>query len=139
MTEDNCSTHKPHGFEAVDQQSDPGGCVRCLDMIGRDPFYLRYKARVSELLDLKSGDTYLDVGGGSGNEAAERARNYGVDAVLIDKSATMCAEARRRGVREVVLADATALPFSDKTFHACSADRLLQHVQDPISTLREMV
>jgi SAM-dependent methyltransferase len=42
-------------------------------------------------------------------------------------------------MRDVVLADASALPFSDQAFHACSADRVLQHVNDPIAALREMV
>ncbi|MEW6737664.1 MAG: methyltransferase domain-containing protein [Acidobacteriota bacterium] len=139
MTEDNRIAHRPHGFEAVDEQADPSGYVRCLGVLARDPFYRKYKARVSELLDLKTGEAYLDVGGGNGNEAAERARTAAVDTVLVDRSATMCAEARQRGVRDVVLADAAALPFSDHAFHACSADRVLQHVHDPIAVLREMV
>lgn len=139
MKNDNCTARIPHGFEAVDRQNDPSGCVQCVDLLAGDPFYIGYKARVTELLALKGGENYLDIGGGPGNEAIERARKHGVNAVLVDSSATMCAEARQRGVGNVVVADAAGLPFTDRSFQACSADRVLQHVNDPLTVLREMV
>jgi len=139
MADDHQGPHGPHGFNDVDRQPDPLGCVRCLDVIRRQPFYASYKARISELLELRPDQTYLDVGGGTGSDAAERARDAGVRAVVVDSSETMCAEARRRGVCDVVLADASALPFSNHTFDACSCDRVLQHLADPTGALREMV
>ena len=128
-----------HGFTAVDRQADPQAWVRCVDLLQREPFYADYKARVAELLALTPGDAYLDLGGGAGDDALRRASATGARATLLDNSATMAAEARRRGLTRAVVGDAAALPFADGSFDAGSADRVFQHLAEPEAALRELV
>src|SRR5262245_2344623 len=64
----------PHAFTDVDGQADPQAWVEILDEVAREPFYVRYKRRIGELLDLQPGDLYLDVGGGTGSDLSARAR-----------------------------------------------------------------
>jgi len=62
----------------------------------------------------------------------------------IDVSSTMLASAQARGaVRGAtepgyLLCDAAQLAFSDSTFDAVRADRVLQHTKDPAAVVREM-
>jgi SAM-dependent methyltransferase len=58
--------------------------------------------------------------------------------VGVDRSAAMCARARTRGAT-VVQADAEALPFPDSTFAGARTDRTLQHVEDPVVALQELL
>jgi SAM-dependent methyltransferase len=129
-----------HGFTAVDDQTDPDDWVRVLDKLGQQPFYRTYKARILELLDPARGGRYLDVGGGTGASARALVARTGVgaQAVVVDRSATMVAEARRRGGVAVVGA-AEALPFGDATFDGSWADRTFQHLTDPERALAELV
>jgi SAM-dependent methyltransferase len=127
-----------HGFTAVDRQADPRAWVRCVDLIQREPFYADYKARVTALLALAPGDDYLDLGGGAGDDALRRAAATGARPTLLDSSATMAVEDRRRGLARAVVGDAAALPFADGSFDACSADRVFQHLADPDAALSEL-
>ncbi len=128
-----------HGFTAVDQQDDPSAWVRCLDTLRREPFYAAYKARVAELLAPATGGRYLDVGGGTGDDACALAGVARARVVVLDRSRTMAAEARRRGLDVAVVGDAAALPFADGAFDGCRADRTLQHLADPAAAVRELV
>lgn len=129
-----------HGFTAVDDQPDPGAWVRLLDKLDQEPFYRGYKARVLELLGPARGGRYLDVGGGTGAGARALAGRAGggARAVVVDRSATMAAEAHRRGGVAVAGA-AEALPFGDASFDGCWADRTFQHLADPGRALAEMI
>src|SRR5215218_7117534 len=104
--------HRPvHGFTAVNQQADPAAWVRTLDTIHGEPFYAAYKARTLDLLMPRAGGRYLELGGGTGDDARALERASGASAVLLDLSRTMAAEARRRGVTGIT-GDAAALPFA---------------------------
>jgi SAM-dependent methyltransferase len=61
---------------------------------------------------LGPGTVALDVGGGPGEHAAEFAAT-GAAAVVLDRSATMAAEARRRRGVSAAVGDARCLPFRD--------------------------
>jgi SAM-dependent methyltransferase len=50
----------------------------------------------------------------------------------------MCRRAAERAVT-VCRGDAAALPFADHTFDACRADRVIQHLDDPTTAMRELV
>jgi SAM-dependent methyltransferase len=50
----------------------------------------------------------------------------------------MVEEAARRGLARVVVADAHALPFEAATFDGAWADRVFQHLADPVAALAEM-
>jgi SAM-dependent methyltransferase len=90
-----------------------------------------YKQRIGELV--AGCDPVLDVGCGPGVDAAAR----GMGAVGVDRSAVMCAAAAARGVA-VARADAHALPFAREAFGAVVADRVLQHLADPDTALRQL-
>lgn len=128
-----------HGFTAVDRQGDPSAWIRCLDLLCREPFYAAYKARVAEMLAPKPGGLYLDVGGGTGDDALALASGARVRAVVLDAAMTMVSEARRRGLDTAVVGDGAALPFAAGVFDGYRADRTFQHLADPDTALSELV
>jgi ubiquinone/menaquinone biosynthesis C-methylase UbiE len=128
-----------HGCTAVDQQPDPAQWIACLDKIQREPFYAAYKRRVVELLEPRAGECFLDVGGGTGDDARAVAMQRGSTAVAMDRSFTMARECRARGGVVSIVGDASALPFRDNSFHGCRSDRTFQHLDDPTSALAEVV
>jgi ubiquinone/menaquinone biosynthesis C-methylase UbiE len=128
-----------HAFTAVDEQDDTSSWIDVLDRVRQEPAYAAYKRRVGELLEPVAGGRYLDVGAGTGAEALALASRFAVDVVGIDVSNAMVDEARRRGLRDAVVASAEALPFEDASFDGCWADRVFQHLADPEAALREMV
>jgi demethylmenaquinone methyltransferase/2-methoxy-6-polyprenyl-1,4-benzoquinol methylase len=84
------------------------------------------------------GDRVLDVAAGTGTATAGL-RDVGVDVVGVDISAGMLAEGRRRGMaRDVIVGDATALPFADGTFDAVTISFGLRNVADVPGALAEM-
>jgi len=123
----------------VDSQDRPQDWVRLLDVLDAEPFYAAYKARSRELLAPAAPGRYLDVGGGTGANAARLADEYGIDVVVVDHAHTMARAARSRGLTQVAVADATRLPFAAGTFAGAMADRVLQHLEDPASAVAEMV
>jgi SAM-dependent methyltransferase len=128
-----------HGFTAVDEQPDPRAWVEVLDRARAEPQYAAYKARVAELLDPQAGGRYLEVGTGTGDDALALASRYRVEVVGVDSSQTMVEEAVRRGLGEVHVARAEALPFADASFDGAWADRTFQHLADPEAALAEMI
>jgi len=126
-----------HAFEAVDRRADPEAWIAVLDRVRGEPFYRAYKGRVAKLLGPRPGGRYLDVGGGTGDDARLLEHTYGIDAVVVDASARMISEARRRGSRAVV-GSAERLPFANEAFDGCSSDRTFQHLADPERALAEM-
>jgi ubiquinone/menaquinone biosynthesis C-methylase UbiE len=101
--------------------------------------------RKQRLLDIRPGDTVLDVACGPGNTTRTLVAAVGPEglAVGVDSSATMLAQA----VRETtpgspvgyVRADAVDLPFADGTFDAISCYGALYLMDDPFGALREMI
>jgi SAM-dependent methyltransferase len=128
-----------HGFTAVDQQDDPGAWIACLDKIHREPFYAAYKRRVVELMEPRAGQCFLDVGGGTGDDARGLATHHGGRAVVLDRSFTMMRECRARGGVLAIMGEASELPFRDNSFDGCRADRTFQHLLEPHRALHEMV
>jgi SAM-dependent methyltransferase len=128
-----------HPFTGVDAQSDPRAWIRVLDALRREPGYAAYKMRAVELLAAAPGEKYLEVGTGTGDDALAFARRFGVDVIGIDASNTMIEEARRRGLRDAVVADAMHLPFDAGAFDGSWADRTFQHLARPEVALAEMV
>jgi SAM-dependent methyltransferase len=107
--------------------------VRHQERVDGWPQVRAYKVRTYELV--AEADRVLDVGSGPGGDvvAIGRDRCMGVDA-----STVMGAAARDRGA-VVVAGDALRLPFPDRCFGAVRADRVVQHVADPVAAVAEMV
>lgn len=129
-----------HGFTSVDRQPDPRAWVSCLDKLQGEPFYITYKRRLIELLDPKAGGRYLDVGAGTGDDAAQLVELGACKVIALDSSSKMARTCRdRHGGVKVVVGDAGHLPFASGSFDGCRADRVLQHLPDPASAIAEIV
>lgn len=106
--------------------------------------WLGYKARSFELLTLAEGDQVLDVGCGTGEDVRALAGLVpGVSVIGIDWSEDKIRDARAQtlGLPRPVdfrVGAAYALPFEDRTFDACRADRVYHHLTDPPKALAEM-
>ncbi len=128
-----------HGFVEVDSSEDPRFWVNALDKLRREPFYIAYKKRISELLRPERGCLYLEVGAGTGDDALSVAEDSHATVIAVDISRTMMLEALRRGLQCPVVADAAFLPFPDNTFRGSWADRTFQHLPNPDRALSEIV
>lgn len=125
----------------VDQQT-AGDWLAMLSQISA---VTAYKALSYDLLDLRPGERAVDVGCGIGQDARELARRVGPtgSVVGIDGSAEMIAKAiaatndTTAQTLRFIEGDATALPIESGAYDALRADRLLQHVDDPLQALVE--
>jgi ubiquinone/menaquinone biosynthesis C-methylase UbiE len=133
------------GFQSVDAASDFAVFSNCLTLIDSLPFFAECKRESYDLLGAKPGSRILEVGCGLGDDAVSLARLVAPDGsvVAVDGSQTMITAARERHGDVVGLsfdvADAAQLPFADASFDAARVDRVLQHIADPASAVREMV
>ena len=98
-----------------------------------------------ELLDVRPGQSVLDVGCGLGDDVTVLAELVGDDGRVtgLDINADIVAEARRRmadlGIKaEFVGGDAYELPFSDNSFDRCQSERVFAHLTDPERALEEI-
>lgn len=126
-----------HPFSSIDQQPRPGDWVQTLDRLAAHPFYASYKRRLRERLGPGSDGCYLEVGIGTGADALAAERETGARFIGLDRSVTMVREARRRGLRAAVVADAAALPFRARRFDGYCSDRTFQHLASPEAALLE--
>lgn len=130
-------------FRAVDSSGDPAAFIAYLDDARR--ILEDLKGETIGALELRRGDSVLDVGCGTGDDLRSLAEIVGPEGrvVGIDVSEQLVAEARRRTrdhpAVEVVAADAHAMPFGVGEFSATRADRVLMHVEDPAAVLSQMV
>lgn len=130
-----------HAPTYVDQQS-AGDWLAMLSQISA---ITAYKRLSYDLLDLRPGERAVDVGCGIGQDARALAERVGPSGsvVGVDSSADMIARAiaatdeSTARILRFMEGDATALPLETGTFDALRADRLLQHVEDPLEALVE--
>lgn len=102
-----------------------------------------YRARSFELIGLKSGGRFLDIGCGLGDDAIAMAASVGSDGrvVAIDIDPGLLERATARATSGNVTfhrADAHALPFSSGSFDGARIDRVLQHAGQPERAIGEM-
>lgn len=116
---------------------DPADYMRAVAAL---PGGQAYKALALSLLELSPGLTVLDAGCGPGTDlgslraaVGDAGRVVGVD---VDRS--MLSRAREAGGGELVQADLSHLPLGDGGVDRIKADRVLQHVHDPVIALTEL-
>jgi ubiquinone/menaquinone biosynthesis C-methylase UbiE len=106
---------------------------------GRD-----YKRRLLDTLDPRPGQVALDLGCGPGTDLAALADAVGDGGHVlgVDNDPEMVALAaertRDRPTIEVRVGDAHALPVPDGSVDRARADRVLQHLEDPLQALAEL-
>ena len=133
-------------FTTVDALEDPSVFIGLMDRVQDAPDVSATRADLLTRLDLRPGETVLDLGCGTGDHTREVAALVapGGSAVGVDFSASMISEANRRQEASSAPAtfqegDAQQLPFESNTFDACRTERMLCHVPDCEAALREMV
>lgn len=134
-----------HRFDDVDRAPDPAKMVSYLDRATASAPIQRLKRTTYELLAATPGGAVLDVGCGMGDDVRALAEIVGPTGrvVGLDFSQTFIAEARARsqqgpGNTAFARGDSCRLPFADDTFDAVRSERMLQHLRDPGSAVREM-
>jgi SAM-dependent methyltransferase len=104
-----------------------------------------------EALGLRAGDAVLDVGSGFGRHVYECARR-GARVVALDHAADEVTETRNTlaamvetgeiaadRLTGVLRGDARCLPFPDETFDVVITSEVLEHIQDDVTAIAEMV
>jgi ubiquinone/menaquinone biosynthesis C-methylase UbiE len=131
-------------FGNVDKTRYPSSFVSYLDTATSQ--FKDVKSASHALLRLRPGDSVLDVGCGVGDDLRQLGQIVAPNgrAIGIDKSRTMIDAARERlsdnGLPvEFHVGDAEQLKWADKSFDACRADRVLQHLAHPDRCLVEML
>ena len=98
----------------------------------------RWRQATRAALDLRPGETVLDVGAGTGVSTEELARS-GAHVLGVDLSIGMLREGKRSRPHVPLLAgDALHLPFADATFDAVTISFALRNVVDTRAALREL-
>jgi SAM-dependent methyltransferase len=123
-------------WAAIDAAADPQRLIDGLDQLRREPFFAKSKTRMNALIRSKAEIRLVDVGCGTGEDAALLAERTPV--IAIERSSVMAAEARRRHPRlPLVVTDGRCLPIPDDSVDVVRADRVLQHVTDGEDVLAE--
>jgi ubiquinone/menaquinone biosynthesis C-methylase UbiE len=133
------------GFSDVDGSADPESLVRFLDERGASSFFIDNRRQRLDRLCIQHGDAVLEVGCGTGDFTHNLQSAAGQSGVVvgIDLSSTMVTTARNRSeggaaTPRFCVADATRLPFADATFDACTAERVLFHLEQPERAVAEV-
>lgn len=111
------------------------------------PFIKETGRRAMDFLELRPGESVIDVGCGTGVFLPPLVAAVGAEGsvVGVDHAPTFLAQARQRvaeaGVSDNVIlreADAMALPFADDSFDAAHCERVLMHLASPADAIGEM-
>ncbi len=111
------------------------------------PFIQEVSRRTFELMDLRPGQSVLDVGCGTGVMLPALAEAVGAAGSVtgLDHAEAFLARAHQRlreaGLDErvrLVQGDAMALPFADGTFDVTHSERVLMHLPEADAAIREM-
>ena len=133
-------------FRAVDAAPAPHALVATLDAVAAREGVRRLKRHGLDMLAVTAGQRLLDVGCGTGDDVRALAGLLAPGGLVVgvEPSEVLLAEARRRAADSPLplrfaAGDASDLPFSAGSFHACRAERVFQHLADPLRALTEMI
>jgi len=102
--------------------------VSYYDSVWGDPRYVWGPIRYHQWANEKVLQPNLDVGCGDGHVKSQ---------VYVEVSVKALERCKRKGLKELVRADASHLPFRDKVFNSVSMTEVLEHQPDPFSCLKE--
>ena len=126
-----------HVFDHVDESAETQQLIAFLAWADAKPDVIARRARSYELLDVRPGAAVADVGCGIGTVLAGLVR-LGARAIGVDSSEAMVREAARRVPdAQMYVADAASLPLEDGALSGYRAERVYQHVADPMPSLAE--
>jgi ubiquinone/menaquinone biosynthesis C-methylase UbiE len=124
-------------FSDVDATSEAKELISFLERIERFPQATTIRERSYYSLDAHPGERVVDVGCGTGRVVSELTAR-GIQAMGVDSSEHMIAVARLRFPQgDFRLAAAEGLPFEDGVLDGYRAERLYQHLNDPLRALVE--
>lgn len=102
-------------------------------------FDVLWKKRVVKLLQIETGQTYLDLGAGTGDLAKMvQHKHSGLQVIAADYSFYMMLSGRGSAELRFVNVDAMQTPFSDASFDRITSGYLLRNVSDLDRTLAEI-
>jgi ubiquinone/menaquinone biosynthesis C-methylase UbiE len=130
-------------FSNLDNSEDAVYLVKSMDKMYSLDTIRAIKKRAISLLELKSGSNVIELGCGLGQDSEAMAEIVGESGqvISIDFSKLMLSEAKRRSTHKNVdykLGKVNDLPYSDSTFDAAYADRLLVSQKDYLKVVSEM-
>lgn len=126
-----------HGFDRVDESDDAQQLIDFLAWVESKPNVIARRKRSYELLGARPEALVADIGCGIGSVLGDLLR-LGAQAVGVDSSEAMIREAARRVPGATLhVADAAALPFEDGILSGYRAERVYQHLADPMPALVE--
>jgi ubiquinone/menaquinone biosynthesis C-methylase UbiE len=119
--------------------------IAYLDAVAQGNFMRAVKQQITEMLDLHPGDTVLDAGCGTGDDARAMAALVAPHGRVtgLDYDDEILVEARQRSVGSdlpatFVAGDVQHLAFADAIFTRCRSERMFQHVSDQHAAMREL-
>lgn len=137
-------TEQISAFSHVDAAAQPGSLVEFLDRTAAAHFG-EINRRSFDLLRLQENSAVLDIGCGTGDDVRSMRREIGPRGCVtgIDLSRRMIEEAVARDqgsafASRFLVGDVRDLAFPDGSFDACRLSRVLLHVDDAESALREV-
>lgn len=134
-------------FRDIDDQPDPRRIVAALEERGRTPAQSRLRRRFLRFAGIRTGESVLEVGCGSGVVLRDlgalvgpRGRVVGVDRSrhAVDAARGFCRTGADGSMIAVRVADGTRLPFRAGRFDAALGVTVVLHVADPLALVREM-
>jgi SAM-dependent methyltransferase len=137
--------HPPEfgGFSDVDGTGAAAAYAAYLAEVADVDAVREWKERSFALLEPRPGAVLLDAGCGLGDDVRALAARVapGGRALGVDASASMVAEARRRGLSDGVqfmVGDVERLDLEDASVDGCRAERTFQHLAHPSAAAREL-
>lgn len=129
MTNHNDNFHFKE-FGHLDNSLDADYLINSMDVMSSLPCIKSIKKRALETMELKYGDNILELGCGHGEDAEAIGKLIGNagSVVAIDLSQRMINTAQERSKQnnvKYIVGDAEFLNYTNQTFSACHADRLL--------------
>ncbi len=126
-----------HQFSDIDAAADPRHFIAFLERVEQLPWLQTMREESFARLGLAAGQAMIEVGCGPGT-AVDLLRQRGIAAVGVDASRSMVEHARLKVPQaEFCQAAAASLPFPDHSQDGYRAERVYEHLHDPLAALRE--